>query len=113
LCALQDYIREIGCCLIQLPGQVGGVAQNRLHQLTFEAIRLIGRRVRLTADDGHRALTMGAKNKLKPEFYVHLLVSQVCCVVLQFADNYDTVIQAVLDTAALGLSDCQTLLSGH
>ena len=89
MCALQDYIREIGCCLLQLPGQDGDVAQNRLHQLTFEAIRLIGRRLRLIPDDGHRALTMGAKNKLKPEFYVHLLVSQVCCVVLERADRRD------------------------
>ena len=78
---MQEYIREIGCCLLQLPGQDGDV-QNRLHQLTFEAIRLIGRRVRLNPDDGHRALTMGAKTKLKPEFYVHLLVSQVWFMVL-------------------------------
>lgn len=48
--------------------------KNKLHQLIFEAIRLIGRRLRLIPDDGHRALTMGAKNKLKPEFSVHLLV---------------------------------------
>ncbi len=75
LSALQDYIREIGYCLIELPGQDGNVAQNRLHQLTFEAVRLIGRRLRLIPDDGRRALTMGAKNKLKPEFYIHLLVS--------------------------------------
>lgn len=45
--------------------------------------------MRLTPDDGHRALTMGVKNKLKPEFYVHLLVSQVCCAVLHCADNCD------------------------
>lgn len=56
-----DYIREIGRCLLQLPGQDSDVAQNRLHQLTFEAIRLIGRCLRLIPDDGHRALTMGAK----------------------------------------------------
>ena len=80
--ALQDYIREIGCCLLQLPGQVGDVAKNRLHQLTFEGIRLVGRRLRLVPDDGHRALTMGAIYKLKSEFYVHLLVSQVFCAVL-------------------------------
>ncbi|KAL0038850.1 hypothetical protein WJX79_010660 [Trebouxia sp. C0005] len=68
------YIREIGYCLLQLPGQDGDVAQHRLHQLTFEAIRLVGRRIRLIPDDGHRALTVGAKNTLKPEFYVHLLM---------------------------------------
>lgn len=86
---MQGYIREIGYCLLQLPGQDGDVAQHRLHQLTFEAIRLVGRRIRLIPDDGHRALTVGAKNTLKPEFYVHLLVSQVCCMLLYCSDSRD------------------------
>lgn len=79
--SLQDYIHEIGSCLLQLPGQEGNSVQNRLHQLTFEAIRLVGRRLRLNLT-GHRALisTGGGspsqvpRAKMKPEFYVHLLV---------------------------------------
>lgn len=75
------YVR-LGAVCFSCLGRTVMLRKNKLHQLTFEAIRLIGRRLRLIPDDGHRALTMGAKNKLKPEFSVHLLVSQVCCVVL-------------------------------
>lgn len=79
--SLQEYIHEIGSCLLQLPGQEGNSVQNRLYQLTFEAIRLVGRRLRLNLT-GHRAListgvgspSLAARAKLKPEFYVHLLV---------------------------------------
>lgn len=75
-----DYIHEIGSCLLQLPAQEGTGVQNRLHQLTFEAIRLVGRRLRLNLT-GHRAListgsgspSQAARAKLKPEFYGHLL----------------------------------------
>ena len=78
---VQDYIREIGACLLQLPAQTGSAVGNRMHQLTFEAIRLVGRRLRLNPA-GHRALiTSGARSpshasedKLKPDFYVQLLV---------------------------------------
>lgn len=74
------YIHEIGSCLLQLPGQEGNRVQNRLHQLTFEAIRLVGRRLRLNLT-GHKALispglgspSQAAGAKLKPEFYIHLL----------------------------------------
>ncbi len=79
--SVQDYIHEIGSCLLQLSGQEGSGVQNRLHQLTFEAIRLVGRRLRLNLA-GHRALIstgvgsppQAARAKLKPDFYVHLLV---------------------------------------
>ncbi|KAL0025013.1 hypothetical protein WJX77_011585 [Trebouxia sp. C0004] len=76
-----DYVQEIGSSLLQLPGQEGNSVQNRLHQLTFEAIRLVGRRLGLNLT-GHRALIspgLGSPSqappaKLKPEFYVKLLL---------------------------------------
>lgn len=75
-----DYIREIGACLLQLHGQAGSVSVSRAHQLVFEAIRLVGRRLRLNPT-GHRALITSdarspshvAEDKLKPEFYISLL----------------------------------------
>ena len=87
---MQDYIREIGACLLQLHGQAGSVSVSRAHQLVFEAIRLVGRRLRLNPT-GHRALITSdarspshvAEDKLKPEFYISLLVCMPSLSMLQ------------------------------
>ena len=78
---VQDYIRQIGACLLAVHDQTKPQAQARLHQLTFEAIRIVGRRLRLNPT-GHRALitsdarspSHAAGDKLNPQFYVALLV---------------------------------------
>ena len=72
----------MGACLLRLRPDTGtdNAAETRLNQLTFEAIRLVGRRLRLNPI-GHRALVSSnaspahaAAEKLQPHFYVHLLV---------------------------------------
>ena len=80
LCLVQEYIRQMGACLLQLDPGVANAVESRLHQLTFEAIRLVGRRLRLNPS-GHRALISSnaspahaAAEKLQPHYYIHLLV---------------------------------------
>lgn len=71
----------MGACLLQMHPDADNAVESRLHQLTFEAIRLVGRRLRLNPS-GHRALissiaspAQAAAEKLQPQYYIHLLVS--------------------------------------
>ena len=84
-CCSQEYIRQMGACLLQMPSGTGSAAEPRLHQLTFEAIRLVGRRLRLNPS-GHRALLSSnascahaPTHKLQPQHYTHLLVCLLPC----------------------------------
>ena len=62
-----------------------------MHQLTFEAIRLVGRRLRLNPS-GHRALLSSNASlahapidTLQPQYYTHLLVCMLPCQLLTIA----------------------------
>ena len=81
----------MGACLLQMHSQADSVAEARMHQLTFEAIRLVGRRLRLNPS-GHRALLSSnaslahaPTDKLQPQYYTHLLVCMLPCLLATIA----------------------------
>ena len=43
---VQEYVKEIGACLIQLYAATDSAVKSRMNRLVFEAIRLAGRRLR-------------------------------------------------------------------
>ena len=101
----QEYIRQMGACLLQMHSGTGSAAEARLHQLTFEAIRLVGRRLRLNPS-GHRALLSSnaslahaPTDKLQPQHYAHLLVCLLLC-------KLATVAASLFSCNGRNLADC-------
>ena len=90
---LQEYIYEIGACLLQLDIADDVDASTRLHKLTSEAMNLIATRTRLdrsvlNAVMHQDVLTLSSvgndpfAHKLDGDFYTQILVSAVLCAVL-------------------------------
>lgn len=80
---VQEYIREIGACLIQLEQQPEPVVQSLMEKLTVESSRIIGC-VKLLNHDVHNAMLagkldpgLGNTHKLGAAFYTNLTVSLV------------------------------------
>jgi len=93
---LQEYIYEIGACLLQLDIADDADASTRLHKLTSEAMNLIATRTRLdrsvlNAVMHQDVLTLSSvgndpfAHKLDGDFYTQILVSAVLCAVLCYA----------------------------
>ncbi len=90
---LQEYMYEIGACLLQLDIADDADASARLHKLTSEAMNLIATRTRLdrsvlNAVMHQDVLTLSSvgrdpfAHKLDGNFYTQILVSAVCSAVL-------------------------------
>ena len=89
---LQEYMYEIGACLLQLDIADDADASTRLHKLTSEAMNLIATRTRLdrsvlNAVMHQDVLTLSSAghdpfaHKLDGDFYTQILVSAVLCCV--------------------------------
>ncbi len=75
---LQGYVNEIRQCLHELNDDKNVVRENRLHQLTFEAMRLSGRNLQLKAVAAKAANVMSdlRPGSKPPSFFANLLVSR-------------------------------------
>ncbi len=78
---LQEYVREIGACLIQLEQKQDQNVQSLMERLTVESSRLIGC-IKLLNYDVHKAMLDGKldpglanTHKLGAAFYTNLTVS--------------------------------------
>ena len=77
---VQEYIREIGACLIQLEQKQDLITQHLMEKLTVESSRLIGL-IKLLNHDVHQAMLDGKldpnlanTHKLGSAFYTNLTV---------------------------------------
>ena len=86
---LQEYVYEIGACLLQLDFEEDLNASSRLHQLTSEAMNLIATRTRLDRSvlhavmhqdvlDMHSNADQPCTHQLDQAFYTRILVSSWC-----------------------------------
>ena len=79
---LQEYVRKIGACLVQLEHSSDSNVRSLMETLTTESSRLIGC-VKLMNHDLHKAMLIGKmdeslsnSHKLGTAFYSNLTVSQ-------------------------------------
>ena len=114
---LQEYMYEIGACLLQLDIADDADASTRLHKLTSEAMNLIATRTRLdrnvlNAVMHQDVLSLSSvgndpfAHKLDGDFYTQILVSAVLCLVLCCAVLHFVVLHCYLLLGKAG--NCRT-----
>ena len=94
LVQLQEYVRKIGACLVQLEQSKDNKAKTMMETLTNESSRLIGC-IKLLNHNVHRAMLMGKmdeslsnSHKLGAAFYSNLSVrSLAVCTLTENAAN--------------------------